>query len=59
MTETQILARREFLRVAVGAGALSVLMRLAWAQPYPVRPVRIGLRCELPAVSISTAAPIP
>lgn len=41
MTKTRILARREFLRVAAGAGVLSVLPRPAWAQSYPARPVRI------------------
>ncbi len=34
------LARRKFLHVAVGAAALPVVARLAWAQAYPTRPVR-------------------
>ena len=33
--------RREFLRLAMGAGALSVGSRVATAQSYPTRPVRI------------------
>ena len=35
------LVRREFLRLAAGAGALPALPRLARAQTYPARPVRI------------------
>jgi tripartite-type tricarboxylate transporter receptor subunit TctC len=33
--------RREFLRLAAGAAALPVVGRVAWAQAYPTRPVRI------------------
>jgi tripartite-type tricarboxylate transporter receptor subunit TctC len=33
--------RREFLRLAAGAAALPVVGRIAWAQAYPTRPVRI------------------
>jgi tripartite-type tricarboxylate transporter receptor subunit TctC len=33
--------RRRFLRVAAGAAALSALSRIAMAQNYPTRPVRI------------------
>jgi tripartite-type tricarboxylate transporter receptor subunit TctC len=33
--------RRQFLHLAVGAAALPVLSRVAWAQAYPSRPVRI------------------
>jgi len=33
--------RRQFLHLAAGAAALSVMSRLAWAQAYPTRPVRI------------------
>jgi tripartite-type tricarboxylate transporter receptor subunit TctC len=33
--------RRRFLHLAAGAAALSPLSRLAWAQSYPSRPVRI------------------
>ena len=35
------LPRREFLHLAAGAAALPVLSRIAWAQTYPTRPVRI------------------
>jgi tripartite-type tricarboxylate transporter receptor subunit TctC len=34
-------ARRRFLRLAAAAAALPELSRLAWAQAYPARPVRI------------------
>ena len=33
--------RREFLHLAAGAAALPGLPRIAWAQSYPTRPVRI------------------
>jgi tripartite-type tricarboxylate transporter receptor subunit TctC len=33
--------RRTFLRLAAGAAALPAVSRLAWAQAYPSRPVRI------------------
>src|SRR5262245_28082562 len=35
------LPRRKFLHLAAGAAALPVMPRLAWAQTYPTRPVRI------------------
>ena len=35
------LPRRRFLRLAAGAAALPVAPRIAWAQAYPSRPVRI------------------
>src|SRR5499426_4629793 len=35
------LPRRNFLHLAVGAAALPAIARLAWAQAYPTRPVRI------------------
>jgi tripartite-type tricarboxylate transporter receptor subunit TctC len=35
------LPRRQFLRLAAGAAALSAVSRIAWAQTYPTRPVRI------------------
>jgi tripartite-type tricarboxylate transporter receptor subunit TctC len=34
------LPRRNFLRLAVGAAALPALLRIAWAQTYPTRPLR-------------------
>src|SRR5262245_50859022 len=33
--------RRQFMHLAAGAAALPVLPRIAWAQAYPTRPVRI------------------
>jgi tripartite-type tricarboxylate transporter receptor subunit TctC len=33
--------RRQFLQLAAGAAALPAVSRLAWAQTYPARPVRI------------------
>ena len=35
------LPRRAFLHLAVGAAALPTVSRIAWAQTYPARPVRI------------------
>src|SRR5262245_9131086 len=35
------LPRRRFLHLAAGAGAMPLLPRIAWAQAYPSRPVRI------------------
>ena len=35
------LPRRQFLHLAAVAAALSAVSRLAWAQAYPTRPVRI------------------
>src|SRR6266542_3413496 len=35
------LHRRQFLRLTAGAAALPAVSRLAWAQAYPTRPVRI------------------
>ena len=35
------LPRRQFLQLAAGAATLPVISRMAWAQSYPVRPVRI------------------
>jgi tripartite-type tricarboxylate transporter receptor subunit TctC len=35
------LPRRNFLHLAVGAAALPAVSRVAWAQTYPTRPVRI------------------
>ena len=36
-----LLGRRQFLHLVVGAGALPGLSRIARAQAYPTRPVRI------------------
>src|SRR2546427_1229855 len=35
------LPRRNFLHLAAGAAALPAAERIAWAQSYPTRPVRI------------------
>ena len=35
------LPRRNFLRLAAGAAALPAVSRIAWAQAYPTRPVRV------------------
>src|ERR1051326_1316864 len=35
------LPRRRFLHLAAGAAALPALPRIAWAQAYPSRPVRV------------------
>jgi tripartite-type tricarboxylate transporter receptor subunit TctC len=35
------LPRRKFLHLAAGAAALPAVSRIAWAQSYPTRPVRI------------------
>src|SRR5262245_17748273 len=35
------LPRRNFLHLTVGAAALPAVSRIAWAQAYPSRPVRI------------------
>ena len=36
------LPRRNFLHLAAGAAALSAVSRIAWAQTYPTRPVRMS-----------------
>src|SRR6266511_1216803 len=33
--------RRNFLHLAAGAAALPALSRIAWAQAYPARPIRL------------------
>jgi len=35
------LPRRQFLHLAAGAAALPAVSHVAWAQPYPTRPVRL------------------
>src|SRR5262245_11097554 len=35
------LPRRQFLHLAAGAAALSIVSHIAWAQTYPTRPVRL------------------
>ena len=41
MTNVKLPHRRKFLHLAAGAVALPAVSRFAWAQGYPVRPVRI------------------
>ena len=36
-----LLGRRKFLHLAAGAAALPAVSRVAWAQAYPTRPVRV------------------
>jgi hypothetical protein len=36
-----LLGRGQFLHLAAGAAALPAMSRIAWAQVYPTRPVRI------------------
>ena len=37
--------RRQFLHLAAGAAALPAVSRIAWAQAYPTRPVRLIVPC--------------
>ena len=41
MANLKLPHRRQFMHLAAGAAALPVLPRIAWAQAYPTRPVRI------------------
>ena len=43
------LPRRQFLHLAAGAAALPAVSRIARAQAYPTRPVRIDRRLSPPA----------
>jgi hypothetical protein len=36
------LPRPNFLHLTAGGAALTALSRIAWAQPYPARPVRVA-----------------
>src|SRR5262249_7270841 len=47
--------RRQFLHLATGAAALPAVARLAWAQTYPTRPVRIIIGYA-PGASADTTA---
>src|SRR5215471_12841038 len=49
------LPRRQFLHLATGAAALPAVARLAWAQTYPTRPVRIIIGYA-PGASADTTA---
>jgi tripartite-type tricarboxylate transporter receptor subunit TctC len=49
------LPRREFLHLAAGAAALPAVSRIAWAQTYPARPVRLIIGYA-PGASADTTA---
>ena len=51
------LPRRQFLHLAAGAAALPAVSRIAWAQAYPTRPVRIivGLAASLDILTLTTS----
>jgi hypothetical protein len=46
------LPRRNFLHLAAGAATLPALSRIAWAQAYPTRPVRLIVPFPAGACSI-------
>ena len=48
--------RRQFLHLAAGAAALPAFARLAWAQSYPARPVRLIVRFRPAARRTSSRA---
>ena len=50
MSMSMRLPRRSFLHLAAGAGVLPVLSRVARAQTYPTRPIRIVI--SFPAGSV-------
>ena len=50
------LPRRQFLHLAAGATALPAMSRVARAQAYPTRPVRIIVGYPLAARETSTLA---
>ena len=47
------LPRRKFLQLAAGAAALPAVSRIAWAQAYPSRPVRIVVGLDASCLKIS------
>jgi len=47
------LPRRKFLHLAAGAATLPAVSRIAWAQAYPTRPMRILVAMPLAAHSTS------
>jgi tripartite-type tricarboxylate transporter receptor subunit TctC len=48
------LPRRQFLHLAAGAATLSTISRIAKAQSYPSRPVRIVVHSPRGVTSISS-----
>jgi tripartite-type tricarboxylate transporter receptor subunit TctC len=50
------LPRRNFLYLAAGAAALPAVSRIAWAQGYPTRPVRIIITTAAGGTRISWRA---
>ena len=56
MCKMRRLARRQFLRIAIGGAVTPPLVsRLAWAQAYPTRPVRVIVPFAAGAVNDTTA----
>src|SRR5499433_354264 len=49
------LPRRHFLHLAAGAAGLPAVSRIAWAQSYPLRPVRIIVATAAGATTDITA----
>jgi tripartite-type tricarboxylate transporter receptor subunit TctC len=52
------LSRRNFLHLAAGAAALPAVSRIAWAQSYPTRPVRIVVTFPAGSTSDVLARPV-
>jgi len=52
------LPRRNFLHLAAGAAALPAVSRIAWAQAYPTRPVRIVVTFPAGSTSDTLARPV-
>ena len=50
------LPRRQFLHLAAAAAALPAVSRIAWAQAYPTRPVRLIVGFAAGGAPISSPA---